>query len=150
MKHSCAILVLNALAWGCVGPLSETRESHYADVATARQEGAFTRGWLPEVVPPEATDIWEQHQVDGLRTWACFDVPKGPESVRLVLKDAGARPTSGPVSSGPPALLGARSWWPDGMTKAPVEAYEFTEPPGYTVIVGIDATTGRVCLHRRG
>ena len=150
MSRHSAILVLCAVAFGCVGPFSETRESHYADVAAARQDGAFTRGWLPEVVPPEAKDIWEQHRVDSIRTWACFVVPQGSEAVRPLLKDLGARQFSGPVSPGPPALVGTRAWWPMGMNKPQLEAYEFKEPAGYTVVVGIDAAAHRVCLHRRG
>jgi hypothetical protein len=150
VRWRCEILTLAALASGCVGPLSETRESHYADVAAARQDGAFTRGWLPEVVPPEAKDIWEQHQVDAARTWACFVVPEGPEAVRSLLKGLGARRFSGPVSPGPPALFGTRAWWPYGMSKTPLEAYEFAEPQGGTVVVGISPANRKVCLHRRG
>jgi hypothetical protein len=35
---------------GCVGPFSEDFESRYSDVNAARADGAFNRGWLPEIV----------------------------------------------------------------------------------------------------
>jgi hypothetical protein len=142
-------LMFTVLTCACVGPFSETRESHYPDVPAARRDGAFTRGWLPEVLPPDATDIWEQHQVDSVRTWACFLVPEGAASVRTLLTGLGAQRVPGPVSQGPPALLGTRAWWPSSMGKAPLEAYQFKETAGYTVVLGIEATGHKVCLHRR-
>ena len=47
-------------ALGC----SEVRESHYPTVAAAAQDKAFTRGWLPEILQPDTTEIYESHDLD--------------------------------------------------------------------------------------
>ncbi len=142
-------LAVGVATGGCVGPFGETREAHYPDVTAAKGDGAFTRGWLPDVVPPEAKDIWEQHQVDSPRTWACFVAPEGAKSVRKLLRGLGAQRVGGPVHPGPPALVGTRGWWPSFMGSTALEAYEFKEAAGHTVVVGIEAAGHRVCLHRR-
>lgn len=65
--------------FGYVGPFSEDFESRYSDVNTARTDGAFNRGWLPEIVPDDSIDIREIHNIDTNLTWGCFVIPSGTE-----------------------------------------------------------------------
>lgn len=94
---------------GCIGPFSEDFESQYSDVNTARADGAFDRGWLPEIVPDDSIDIREVHNIDTNITWGCFVIPSGTEEVRRKLKRLGASRAPGPVSSGPRGLLRVRT-----------------------------------------
>jgi len=132
----------------CVGPLSEDIESHYVDAATARRAGAFERGWLPEFVPADATDIWEMHNLDTNITWACFSNPRGPGELRVLLEKQGAKRVTGPVGGGPSALFGSRVWWPRSMATSQIEAYRVVEDSDFSLLIGLDTATGRACFHR--
>jgi hypothetical protein len=135
--------------FGCVGPFSEDFESRYSDVNTARTDGAFNRGWLPEIVPDDSIDIREIHYIDTNLTWGCFVIPSGTEEVRRKLKRLGASRAPGPVSSGPRSLFRIRSWWPQSMTTTTVEAYRFDEVGAqFTVTVGLDPQQKTACFHR--
>jgi len=140
--------VLGVALAACVGPLAEELETHYADVAAARRAGAFSRGWLPEIVPDEAVDIWEMHNLDTNNTWACFSTPEGPERTRALLKEMGARRVTGPVSAGPGGFFDRREWWPAAMTETSVETYEVKESSGFTLVVGVVPDGSRVCFFR--
>jgi len=115
----------------------------------ARADGAFNRGWLPEIVPDDSIDIREMHNIDTNKTWGCFVIPSGTEEVRRKLKRLGASRASGPVSSGPRGLLRVRTWWLQSMTTSTVETYRFDEAGAqFTVIVGLDAERKTACFHR--
>lgn len=75
--------------FGCVGPFSEDFESLYPDVKAARDDDAFGRGWLPEIIPDDSIEIREVHNIDTNLTWGCFVVPNGTEEVREKLKALG-------------------------------------------------------------
>jgi hypothetical protein len=143
-----AVIAIMASTCGCVGPFREDFESHYANVAAARQDGAFLRGWLPDIVPDEATDIWEMHNVASNRTWACFGIPRGPTTVRALLEKESAQRVAGPIRSRPPGLLGPPKWWPESMAQPQIEAYELKENSGSVLHIGIDAAAARVCFER--
>jgi len=136
---------------GCVGPFSEDFESQYPDVNAARADGAFDRGWLPEIIPDDSIDIREMHNISSSVTWGCFVVPSGTEEVRRKLKSLGAGRVPGPISSGPRGLFRVRAWWPECMTSTSVEAYRFDEVGGaqLNVIVGLDPQQKTTCFHRR-
>jgi hypothetical protein len=136
-------------AAGCVGPLSEDVESHYANVAGARRAGAFDRGWLPDFIPDDASDISELHDVATSLTWACFANPHGPAELRSRLEKHGATRVSGPVDSGPRTLFRRKAWWPASMADPAVEAYRVVERQGFELMVGIDRGTARACFHRK-
>ena len=148
MTRALAPAVVSVGLAACVGPFSENIESHYPDVATARRQGAFTRGWLPEIVPDGASDIWEVHNIDTNLTWACFSVPDGPIGVRRLLTDRKAERVAGPVGPGPRGFLRTRTWWRRSMSDAGVEAYELRERSQFKVVVGVDAAGNGVCMHR--
>ena len=137
------------LAWSCVGPFSEDLESHYENVSGARADGAFVRGWLPEIVPDDATDIWELHNLDTNQTWACFRTPGGADEVRRLILRGGWTRVTGTVHTGPPRLFRARPWWPESMRNAPLETYELAEESGHVIVVGIDERAAIACLYRR-
>ena len=47
---------------GSGGP--DTKISHHANLAEARQSGIIERGWVPELLPAGSTDITEIHDLD--------------------------------------------------------------------------------------
>jgi len=128
-------------------PLScdlDVREVRYPDVAAARSGGAFTRGWLPDVLPEDARDISERHDLDTNVTWACFSTPSGVGVVRSKLGLLKARRVAWPSTASP-----GRPWWPAAMKSPGVEAYEFSEDHDLTVIVGLDPNGSAACFQRR-
>ena len=50
----------------------ETVSTNYASSSEARRAGALEKGWLPNVLPPSAVDIWERHDIDTNETWGAF------------------------------------------------------------------------------
>ena len=141
------------LQWGCVGPLSEDFESHYASVAEARQRDALgDHRWIPAIVPDAATQIVERHNIDTNATWGCFRLNGSGDHVSALLRGKGARFDSGAVSEAPRSWLRKRPWWPDSMTNGKVEVAEFTEPgpPAPAIVrVGLDRTADLACFRRR-
>jgi hypothetical protein len=136
------VITLSILGAGCIGRCSEDVETHYATFADARADMAFERGWLPPIVPRNAFDIWEFHNIDANRTWACFSVPDGPATTRALLLKRNAASASCSIGTL------ARPWWHSSMSTTALEAYKFTEEARFTVLVGIKSSAGRVCLHR--
>jgi hypothetical protein len=124
---------------------SDEQESHYADVATARQAGLLDRGWIPDILPPDAVDIREVHDLDTNVTWGCFNTATGVATVRSRLAALQGKRVSGPVA---PGMVRVRSWWPSSLTGQSGEVHEFQENGRFGVRVGIDATANRVCFFR--
>jgi hypothetical protein len=122
----------------------EDFESHYPDVEAARRDGAFDRGWLPALVPDDATNIVEFHDIDTGVTLACFTTSSLP-AVRESLQRQGAAQIPGPIPSG---FRGTLRWWPDWMARPEVEAYRVKEDTRFTLLVGIDTSASRVCFRR--
>jgi hypothetical protein len=131
---------------GCVGPFREDFESHSADVTAARADGAFTTGWLPNVVPDDAQDIWEVHNIASNLTWGCFSTPSGHAKLKTTLETLHASRVSGPMSPGPNGWFGTRPWWPKAMQTSPIEVYKFNEE-ARVVAVGLDQTGAAACFH---
>ena len=122
----------------------EIQEAVYPDAPAARTAGAFERGWLPEVIPEDARDIVERHDLDTNETWACFTTPSGGESVRRKLVQLGAKRVSWLGGDGP-----GRPWWPDEMTRETLEAYAFSESGRLVVTVALARDERMACLMRR-
>lgn len=150
MKALAALVAV--LLGGCAGPLSELKESHYATADAAR--AADPSGWIPDILPADATDIHEVHYIDGTRTWGCFQT-RTPESVRALLNTLDARKAPGPIAREPAEPFRDFPWWPSSMRTGGVEAWEFRESPAClacsapaVVRVGIDTASPTVCFYR--
>ena len=70
-----AILLAYAIAW-LLGLGTQT--SLYATHADAAADGAIGRGWVPEFVPGDATDILEVHNVENAFVSVSFRAPGAP------------------------------------------------------------------------
>src|SRR5690606_32595487 len=51
---------------------SELDKARYADLATAEEAGAISRGWLPADLPHSARDIREAHDLDTNEGWVAL------------------------------------------------------------------------------
>jgi len=129
----------------CVGAFNDERETHYANTDAARADGGFTRGWIPEIVPDDASNIWERHDVSSNETWACFTTAADAAPVRERIRGLGGRPYLGGMGRSPREHLRVRPWWPE---TASAEAYEIIEHEGSLLLVGIDPANRKVCFHR--
>jgi hypothetical protein len=145
-------LLVAIAAAGCVGPFSELKERRHPSASAAR--AADPSGWIPDILPPDATDIREPHTADSIRAWGCFST-RSADSVRALLGRNHAQPSVGPIGTRPAEIFRDFSWWPESMNAGPVEAWEFVEAAacatcgGRAVVrVGIDASSGTVCFHR--
>lgn len=56
-----AVAVAAVVALALVGCARERYSSSYDDFVSARQQDAVDRGWIPDVLPEEATDLREVH-----------------------------------------------------------------------------------------
>jgi hypothetical protein len=144
-------LVAVVLGGACVDPLSELKESQYPNARAAR--AADPSGWIPDILPSDATGIREVHYIDSTQTWGCFQASV-PEGVRTLLTRLDGHKAPGPIASGPAELFRDFSWWPSSMRTGAVEAWGFREPPACaacspTVVrVGIDTASRTVCFYR--
>ena len=62
------VLVSGVCLIGC----DESKDVYYATAADAVRDGAITRGWLPEALSTNATEIRESHDLDSNRGFADF------------------------------------------------------------------------------
>jgi hypothetical protein len=53
---------------------SERATKYYPKYEDASIDGAVKRGWIPEIVPKTATEIYEQHDLDTNEVWIRFNV----------------------------------------------------------------------------
>ena len=140
MRSLLLVLVLGVPSPAC----RDDFESHYPDVAAARRDGAFDRGWLPSLVPEDASDISEFHDIDTRLTVACFTTSSLP-ALRESLQRQGAERMQGPIRTGLRATL---QWWPDSMAREELEAYRVREDDRSVLLVGIDTAASRACFRR--
>jgi hypothetical protein len=143
LTRALATLALCAPLLGC-----DDYEAAYPDVSAAQSQGAFSRGWVPPMLPTDARNIVEVHNIDTNRTWGCFDAPSGPSATREKLMAVHARRVTGPVGPAPTKFLVPRSWWPASMASEDVEAYELKEGTSYRLVFGIEGDGHRVCFYR--
>jgi hypothetical protein len=145
-------LVAVALGSACVGPFSELQERQYQNTDAAR--AADPSGWIPAILPNDATSIREVHKVDESRTWGCFSTRQSDE-VRALLSGLNGHKAPGPIGNRPAEIFRDFSWWPESMAGNALEAWEFREEGrcpacGATVVrVGIDVRNSTVCFHRK-
>ncbi len=132
-----SVLLVAALSGGC----SDEYESRYASKAEAVRDGAIARGWIPDILPADALDIREVHNIDTNRTWCCFTSPGGVEQVRKRLQEVGAKQDAGPRS--PEGRSPA--WWP---ASPPDETHSLREVDGYLVRIRMSVGSNEVCFSR--
>lgn len=80
----------------------------YNTLAEARQAGAIERGWLPEGLPPGASDLREAHDLDTHVQWGLFNFPAAEAPYLKSLLAADEFPLGGQDCS-PPRRI---EWWP--------------------------------------
>src|SRR6266496_2797965 len=73
LRVFAAITIGSIFAVGC----NEVSESHYSTAAAAAQAGAFTRGWLPDLLQPDVLDIYESHDLDSSEVEGRFALNDG-------------------------------------------------------------------------
>jgi hypothetical protein len=130
------VLLIVALSGGC----SEEFESRYSTKADAVRDGAIVRGWIPDILPADAVDIREVHNIDTNRTWCCFTTPGGVEQVRNRLQEVGAKRESSPGPEGK-----TPAWWP---ATPPDETHALPEPNGFIVRIRMNLVSKTVCFSR--
>jgi len=54
---------------------SERFTGYYPKYEDAVKDGAVKRGWIPEILPATATEIYEQHDLDTNNVWIRFALP---------------------------------------------------------------------------
>ena len=105
----------------------------YANLDEARKAGALASGWVPEGLPPEASDLREGHLPDG-RHWGVFSFPGGADApVRALL---GPEITTGTLSCEPPGRL---EFWPR-VLRSPVDVARVGST-GFRLYAGRDSRT---------
>jgi hypothetical protein len=73
---SILLLIGAFMARKAIGSLDrETQLSHYANLAAARQSGIIDRGWVPEFLPTDSTNISETHDLDTNTGTGSFKFP---------------------------------------------------------------------------
>ena len=112
-------------------------DASYRTMADAIADGAVTRGWIPEWLPANATDLDEVHDLDSNESALSFSVPANTKLALPVECE--------PVQAGEtlPTRFD-RNWWP---TEAELKrSYSFHRCP--TGFVGLHKS-GRRALHWR-
>jgi hypothetical protein len=105
----------------------------YATVAEARQDGAVAAGWVPEGLPPGATDLRQGHLPDGSH-WGLFAFPvEQSAAVRALVGDE--HTTSIPDCDPP----GRFEWWPR-LLRSPMDPARI-HATGFRVYAGRDGRT---------
>lgn len=105
----------------------------YANLDEAAKAGALANGWVPEGLPPEASDLREGHLPDG-RHWGAFSFPGAADApVRALL---GSEITTGTLSCEPPGRL---EFWPRVLL-SPVNV-ERVRSTGFKLYNGRDSRT---------
>ena len=63
-----ALVALLLLALGCNHP-----SSRYPTLLAAEEQGAISRGWIPDFLPPSSREIVEAHDLDTNEVWGRFE-----------------------------------------------------------------------------
>lgn len=95
---------------------SDTFDSSYTSYSSAEKAGAFYRGWIPDWIPKNVTEIYETHNLDTNLFMVKFVFPKHtdfnlPSSCKSVV------PTS------PPRPPFNRKWWPSDVPTSGIKTH---------------------------
>lgn len=153
--HQAGVLrrcLLAAVVLVLFGSCGETAGGQYATLPEAEARGAMDRGWVPRLLPPNATRIREAHDLDTNETWGTFDFTGGDETwVRGRLSEVNPDALAGRVVRAPERL----GWWPtalrgtlqkDALQGTGLSFYQATEEK--RVIIAIDSAEGRAFYWR--
>ena len=123
------LTVLMVLGLGaCAGSPLSVKVGVYHSVGEARTAGAIASGWVPDGVPPAASDLREGHMPDG-RHWGVFAfAPPDEAAVRALVQ---TEITSGTLTCDPPGRL---DFWPR-VLHSPVDV-EKVRSTGFRVYSG--------------
>jgi len=105
----------------------------YQSLEEARKAGAIAAGWIPDGLPPAASDLREGHLADG-RHWGVFSFPSEQGSFVRALLDTEI--TSGTLSCEPPRRL---EFWPR-LLLTPIDV-ERVKSTGFRLYRGTGART---------
>lgn len=101
-----------AVAWIiCLISCNERVETSYASRSEADQSGAISRGWIPAILPTNATAIREYHDLDTNESFGTF---RFPVSEAGSLKDA-LRETSSSAVREIEVSAPRVNWWPTSL-----------------------------------
>jgi hypothetical protein len=125
---ACLLAALLLGSAGCEGQM----ESRYSSYEQAVKAGAVEAGWLPAVIPAEATNLREAHDPNTQQVWVSFDIPlELAESFHQVCTpisfDEVQLPAAGP------------RWWDEQSLKDPWNAFFVCGDPaslGYLAVLG--------------
>lgn len=130
MPKVLVLIVLMVL--GACGDL-RVKMGVFNTVDEARRGGEMAAGWIPDGVPPAATDLREGHLPDG-RHWGVFAFQPGEEpAVRAM---TAAEITTGRLTCDPPGRL---EFWPQ-LLQSPVNV-ERVRSTGFKLYRGADGRT---------
>jgi hypothetical protein len=118
------VLVLGA----CAGSPLSVKVGVYNSIAEARSAGAIANGWVPDGLPPSASDMREGHMPNGAH-WGVFAFPPADEpAIRALVQ---TEITSGTLSCDPPGRL---EFWPR-VLHSPVDV-EKVRSTGFRLYTG--------------
>jgi hypothetical protein len=80
----------------------------YSSLEEARAAGALSAGYLPEGLPPGASDIREAHDPDSADRWVIFSFPASERDQLLALLEPAEYSLAGQRADVP----GRIEWWP--------------------------------------
>jgi hypothetical protein len=131
MPEVPVLMALTVLLAGC-GDL-RVKMGVYNTLDEARKAGAIASGWVPEGVPPSATDLREGHMPDG-RHWGVFAFSAaGEPAVRSMV---GEEIATGTLTCDSPGRL---EFWPR-VLRTPVDI-ERVRSTGFRLYRGHDGRT---------
>ena len=102
IKYTFCCVLIAALLIGCT---NDTLDASYDSMTDAIASGAVAKGWIPQWLPPEASDLKEVHNLDSNSSALAFEIPRGqvwalPDHCRSVK-----------LSDTAPSKF-SRQWWP--------------------------------------
>jgi len=80
----------------------------YANLAEARAAGAMSAGYIPEGLPPGASDIRAAYDPNSADRWVIFSFPDSERDQLMALLDPAEQSLDGQFSDVP----GRIEWWP--------------------------------------
>lgn len=94
MRSHVPMVAVLALAIACAACARDTYSTSYEDFVEARQQDAVDRGWIPAMLPEEATDLREVHAPAEDVAVTVATLPSGilPEGCAETTTDVGSPP----------------------------------------------------------